>query len=89
VQESLTNVVKHARASAVSVAVEFDRRWRGGDGRVSDDGTGFDAGLPTSGFGLAGLRERVFLAGGQLELTSTSRGTRVTARLPVSAEPAG
>jgi signal transduction histidine kinase len=81
VQEALTNVVKHARASTVRVSVGV------ADGEVvveiQDDGAGFDASARTEGFGLAGMRERVSLAGGNLALESGERGTLLRAVLPV------
>jgi signal transduction histidine kinase len=92
VQEALTNIVKHSRASQVDVTVSAS------DGRVAvrivDNGEGFEtagvAGVPgvagvagvAGGFGLVGMRERVGLAGGELELTSSSGGTTVAAVLP-------
>ncbi len=79
-QEALNNVVKHARASSVRVLIEAD----GSDVvvEVEDDGRGFDIASRTGGFGLAGIRERVYLAGGTLELRSGESGTLVRARLP-------
>jgi PAS domain S-box-containing protein len=59
VQELLTNVIRHARATNVAIAVTSGQQeWRM---MVKDDGIGFDvAGLaPTGGFGLRGIRERV------------------------------
>jgi signal transduction histidine kinase len=50
---------------------------------VHDDGFGFDPGARTAGFGLAGMNERVYLAGGSLELTSGSTGTLLRAQLPL------
>jgi signal transduction histidine kinase len=80
VQEALTNVVKHSRASRVDVTVSAS------DGKVGvqvvDNGEGFDAANVTGGFGLVGMRERVGLAGGELELRPSSSGTTVTAVLP-------
>jgi signal transduction histidine kinase len=52
---------------------------------VRDDGVGFQVETPSSGFGLAGIRERVYLAGGTLALESGSGGTVVRARLPARA----
>jgi len=81
-QESLTNVVKHAGATRVDIRlapVDSDLVIE-----VSDDGNGFDTRAGTEGFGLAGIRERVYLAGGQLEVESGSAGTRIRARLPVT-----
>lgn len=82
VQESLTNVVKHARASSVQVTVQLGPTEI--VAVISDDGAGFDADAPTEGFGLAGLRERVYLSGGQLELSSDGHGTSVRARMPTT-----
>jgi two-component system, NarL family, sensor histidine kinase DevS len=81
VQEALTNVAKHADASAVRVTV------REHDGELSievrDDGRGFDTSTTSDGFGLAGMHERVGLAGGTLSVESSEQGTLVRARLPV------
>ena len=49
---------------------------------VRDDGRGFDPGAPGGGFGLAGMRERVLLHGGTLEVASGTGGTRIEATLP-------
>lgn len=82
VQEALTNVAKHAAADRVRVAVTA------AGGRlevvVADDGKGFDPDAEASGFGLAGMRERVELSGGALTLTATPAGTTVRAVLPLS-----
>ena len=81
IQEALTNAVKHARATGVGVTVTRE------EGRlrvvVADDGVGFDAGRPKTGYGLAGMRERVALVGGTLSITSAAGGTTVEASLPV------
>ena len=80
VQEALTNVVKHAHATNVRVDVGAD------DKRVTidvlDNGTGFDVEHRAEGFGLAGMRERVYLSGGTLEIDSGPQGTRLRAVLP-------
>jgi signal transduction histidine kinase len=52
--------------------------------RLIDDGSGFDVAATTSGFGLAGMRERVHLSGGQLSVTPSAEGTTVRAELPFS-----
>ncbi|MDF1504416.1 ATP-binding protein [Roseisolibacter sp. H3M3-2] len=92
-QEALTNVAKHARASQASVVV--DRT----DGQVrlviEDDGCGFDPAATAARvrrerrFGLAGMRERAALLGGELTLESApGRGTAVHVRLPAAVPPA-
>jgi signal transduction histidine kinase len=81
VQEALTNVAKHARAARVDVTVEQTP-----DAlhvRVADDGRGFDTAEPTAGFGLAGMRERAALMGGELGIETSSSGTAVTATFPL------
>jgi signal transduction histidine kinase len=82
VQEALTNVAKHAHAEHARVTVSTT----GGrlEVEVSDDGTGFDPEDVTSGFGLAGMRERVQLSGGQLTVAPGSPGTTVRAVLALS-----
>jgi signal transduction histidine kinase len=79
VQEALTNAAKHACADRVRV--EVARANGTVEVLVEDDGHGFDPALPTSGLGLVGMRERVELTGGRLEISSRP-GTRVSARLP-------
>jgi signal transduction histidine kinase len=82
VQEALTNVVKHAGASHVSIAA------REGDGAirisVRDDGAGFDSDATTGGRGLTGMRERIELLGGEIEVSSEpGKGTEIAARVPL------
>ncbi len=79
IQEALTNVVRHAQAQSVRVAVTSEE----GDVtvEVQDDGVGFDVGARASGFGVTGMRERVYLAGGVFSIESSERGTLLRARL--------
>ena len=49
---------------------------------VKDNGAGFDPESGSSGFGLAGMKERVGLAGGTLSIESDPQGTSIRARLP-------
>nr|WP_255429583.1 histidine kinase [Ramlibacter albus] len=90
VQESLTNVVRHAQATRVGVILEA------GEGElaieVMDDGVGFD--LPRDGtaqavsLGLAGMEERVSEFGGEFAMESTRGvGTRLRVSLPWKAQP--
>ncbi len=81
VQESLTNVVKHADASRVDVSVTTEDTAVVVE--VHDDGRGFDTAESTAGFGVAGMRERVFLLGGTLTITSGQAGTCVKAQIPL------
>jgi PAS domain S-box-containing protein len=88
-QESLTNVTRHAHARRVEVALR-----RAGDDAVltvRDDGVGIEPGSrpkPTS-FGLRGIHERALLLGGDVRISSaTGAGTTVVARIPLADVPA-
>jgi signal transduction histidine kinase len=83
VQESLTNVVKHAQARRVSILLT--RKDGAVKAVVEDDGRGFDPErIREDGFGLVGMRERLALLGGRLEIESASdAGTTVAAEVPV------
>jgi signal transduction histidine kinase len=85
VQEALTNIVKHSGAASCAVSV----RHEGTDVivEVVDDGSGFDPASHTTGFGVAGMRERIYLAGGTLELGSSDTGTIVRATIPAVGSP--
>jgi signal transduction histidine kinase len=88
VQEALSNVVKHALASRVRLAVSLiaDRA----EIAVEDDGSGFDPAQVPEGFGLTGMRERALWEGGRLSVTSADGGpTCVSAVLPVGLRSAG
>jgi two-component system, NarL family, sensor histidine kinase DesK len=74
-RESVTNVVRHARASMVSIELSPTGLV------VADDGTGLAANDRHEGNGLTGMRERVSAAGGTLHLSS-GPGTRVEVVLP-------
>jgi signal transduction histidine kinase len=84
VQESLTNVVKHARASLVSVLIT--RKNGSVIAVIEDDGRGFDAGASRDeGLGLVGMEERVALLNGRLQIESSEgAGTTVVAEVPLT-----
>jgi signal transduction histidine kinase len=83
VQESLTNVVKHAQARRVSILLA--RKDGAVKAVVEDDGQGFDPAEQTDdGYGLMGMRERLALLGGRLEVESGhDGGTTIAAEVPV------
>jgi signal transduction histidine kinase len=80
VQEALTNALKHAHATHLGVSVAEEA----GEVviEVRDDGSGFRPEAATRGYGLTGMRERVQLAGGRLEIDTGEHGTRVRAAVP-------
>jgi PAS domain S-box-containing protein len=87
-QQALANVVDHAEATHVLVAIECTAR--GVVLRVSDDGCGFDPDhvqvlADIAHFGLIAMRERVEALGGRFRVTTgPGRGTVVEARLPLT-----
>jgi signal transduction histidine kinase len=81
VQEALTNVARHSGAKAVSLVVE---RVPGALRiLVEDDGQGFDAESSQAGLGLRGLRERLDLVAGSLEIESAPGRTTLYATIPL------
>jgi signal transduction histidine kinase/ligand-binding sensor domain-containing protein len=93
IQEALNNVVKHSGATRASIEIDDESDLVI---TISDDGKGFDtraarAATIGSGFGLAGLAERVSMLGGRHAVESTpGQGTTVTIAIPrrASGEPA-
>jgi signal transduction histidine kinase len=84
VQESLTNIIKHASARRVSITLV--RKGASAVVVVEDDGSGFDPDEIRDGaLGIAGMRERVALVGGKLTLESApGAGTTLVAEVPAS-----
>jgi signal transduction histidine kinase len=82
VQEALTNVVKHAQAENVSIILS--RKGKAATAVVEDDGRGFDPAGPNGGIGLTGMRERLALIGGRLEVESGPGGTTIVAEAPLT-----
>jgi signal transduction histidine kinase len=84
VQEALTNIAKHAGAGHLEI--ELLRQDGGVTVTIRDDGRGFDPSVPAAGFGLVGMRERVTLVGGTVEIESEEgKGTLVRALIPAPA----
>lgn len=81
VQEALTNVARHADASEVSIQIdEIDTGIRL---NIWDNGQGFAVNTNKKTFGLLGMRERITMLGGSLEIDSPpGEGTHITAWLP-------
>lgn len=80
-QEGLANIRKHAEASRARLELAV------GDGvaalTVRDDGRGFDPASAHGGFGLSGLRDRLALVGGTVDVASEAGATTLTVRLPI------
>ncbi len=79
-QEALSNAARHGEAGRVEVTLR--RHPDGVELRVADDGRGFAFAEAEGGLGLAGMRERALLVGGNLEVESRpGRGTTVRLRV--------
>jgi two-component system, NarL family, sensor histidine kinase UhpB len=97
VQECMTNIAVHAHAQRVLIEVTREQRAAAHPARPShvrpagtlrltivDDGVGFSPASATAGLGLAGIRERVKVLGGNCHIESSSgAGTRITVDAPV------
>jgi signal transduction histidine kinase len=81
----MSNIVKHSGARNVNL--QLARRNGLVQLKVEDDGVGFDmkgASRKRESFGLSGMRERVTLLGGQIDIQSTpGKGTKVSIAIPV------
>lgn len=87
-QETLTNVVRHANASAVEIKLEVE------DGslrlQVKDNGRGITDSEMSGGtsLGLLGMRERALIVGGKIDIEgSPNQGTTVSILIPLKASP--
>jgi two-component system sensor histidine kinase UhpB len=79
-QECLTNIAKHARASRVTINVIQDEKFI--QLYIEDDGIGFDPAMTCQGFGLAGMKERIQGLMGEMKIESTiSQGAKITVKL--------
>jgi len=92
IQESLNNIKKHAKASLVSIQVEFNLRYI--NVKIKDNGTGFDTEMVFSeikqtgtSFGLRGMKERIEQFSGEFSCKSqVGVGTEMTFKIPVNKE---
>lgn len=81
-QEALSNAIRHS--GATSIEVRLARGAGGVELEIDDDGTGFSFDQAGQGLGLAGMRERALLVGGELQVTSRPTiGTSVRLRVPI------
>ncbi|WP_414752102.1 sensor histidine kinase [Anabaena sp. CCY 9910] len=83
IQESLTNISKHARATEVILEISLNR------GSLSliirDNGRGFDIQKNTTGFGLQSMRDRTLALGGKFAINSdVGYGCQITVDIPAS-----
>jgi signal transduction histidine kinase len=81
VQESLTNVVRHAQASEVNITIVQEEA--NIKVQISDDGVGLkDLESAIDSLGIIGMRERAKMMSGELSISDTGHGTTVEATIP-------
>jgi signal transduction histidine kinase/PAS domain-containing protein len=81
-QESLNNVLRHARSNTVRVQIDYAQQQL--QITIEDDGCGFETARRTSGFGLSGMQQRADIIGARLQIQSQpDRGTQIILSLPL------
>ncbi len=80
VQEALSNITRHSRASAASISLTFEADHL--TLQISDNGVGFDKNLVKQGLGLHSMEERVKEMQGIIKLNSSTAGTTITIVIP-------
>ena len=88
IQESLTNIIRHADAQHVSITLEINAKSHELLICVTDDGKGCNLDHMASGFGLLSMKERIKLLGGRFKIDSqVHHGTQINACIPLSNLP--
>jgi signal transduction histidine kinase len=86
IQEAITNIIRHSHATLVDIKIEVDHSTA--TASIEDNGIGFDADralADITSIGLRGIRERVAIVGGELNIEAKSGyGTRLEIRLPLN-----
>ncbi len=85
ISEGLTNVARHAQAKSAILRIAGIEATDELEIEICDDGVGFDpVSIETGHYGLLGMRERVHLAGGRIEIRSEpEKGTQIVIRFPL------
>lgn len=81
VREAVSNVIRHAGASAVTIVIDLRGETAGLE--IADDGGGFDPSDVTSGQGLESMRSRVEALDGEFAIRTDGNGTRVLVAVPL------
>ena len=82
-QEALTNITRHSRATNVLLQLFTEDRIL--HLHIHDNGKGFDPDQNSTGFGLQGMRERIIALGGQFKLSSQlGEGCRISIKIPLA-----
>ena len=88
IQESLTNIIRHAEAKKVSISLEITTKPNALIILITDDGKGCHLDHMTLGFGLLSMEERIKLLGGVFKIESqVNQGMQINAHIPLSNAP--
>lgn len=80
-KEAVHNVLRHSGATEVKIDFQVEHGWL--HLKVADKGRGFDIAQDRGGHGLRSMQERAHSVGGEIEITSSARGTTIELRVPV------
>lgn len=84
IQESVTNIIRHADATHVTISLKINPAFNTLHLLIEDDGKGCDLTVNNSGFGLQGMAERIKLLGGNFKMQSQlDKGMLITAQIPI------
>ncbi|OQK16806.1 histidine kinase [Methyloprofundus sedimenti] len=84
IQESLTNIIRHAQATQVNISLQIKPDSDKLILLITDDGLGCDLDQLSSGFGLLGMKERIKLLGGDFKIQSqVNKGLQIKAEIPL------
>lgn len=84
IQESLTNIIRHANASHVTIHLALKANPRTLELQIKDNGQGFELSTMQSGFGLLGMQERIKILDGHFKIHSElTQGTRIDVEIPL------
>ncbi len=85
IQESLTNIIRHANANQVTISLHIKSESNTLELLIKDNGQGCDLNNISAGFGLQGMKERVKLLGGEFKLQSqVDKGMQIQAIIPLN-----
>ena len=88
IQETLSNILRHSKASQVNIKLESPGKGHRANLSIEDNGIGFDQSkIPKTSYGIKSIRERVNELGGTVKWISLpGKGTKIEVRVPIRRE---
>lgn len=81
IREGISNVIKHSQATRAAVSLTLQKNKM--HLLIADDGRGFDTDVKSGGSGLSNFRNRLQPFGGEVKITSSHKGTEISAAIPL------